>query len=172
VNYPTTLGYCTANLEDGTPVPLLYTGDAQINFLLPNGLTLGPHQISVTRTDADGVFTSGAFPFTVEPDGPVEFKYSVTGNVIVQVVRSGTAVLIGPTDPIHPGEYFTFYVTGVNTQSLPASVTLDGASVPFAQAFVSWAQGLLQVNVQVPASAGANPVVQFGTAPPFSITVQ
>jgi uncharacterized protein (TIGR03437 family) len=89
----------------------------------------------------------------------------------VQVIRNGQAVLMKPSDPIHPGEYFTFYVTGVNAQSPPSSVTVGGVTAQFAQAFVVWAQGLLQVNVLVPPGTGAVPVVQFGTAPPFNITV-
>jgi uncharacterized protein (TIGR03437 family) len=173
VQYPTSLGNCTVNLEDGSAVPLLYAGDGQINLLLPSGLALGPHTLTVTRADANGSFTSGPFQFTVLADGPVEFKTAAPNvNVIVQVVRAGTAVLIGPKDPIHPGEYLTFYVTGANVQSLPTSVTVGGVNAQFAQAFVSWAQGLLQVNVLVPPGTGANPAVQFGAAPAFSITVQ
>jgi len=170
VNYPSSLGNCTVNLENGTPTPLLYTSNGQINLLLPFGLSNGPHQVTVTRTDANGTFTSSPFLFNVFSDGPVEFLYN--GNVIVQVVRNGQAVLIGPTDPIHPGEYFTFYVTGVNVQSLPTSVTVGGVSAQFAQAFVSWAQGLLQVNVLAPAATGSTQPVVFGDAPPFSVTIQ
>lgn len=170
VNYPSTLGNCTVNLENGTPVPLLYSSTGQINLLLPSGLSLGSHQLTVTRVDANGSFTSGPFQFNVFADGPVEFLYN--GNVIVQVVRNGQWLLIGPTDPIHPGEYLTFYVTGVNASSLPTSVTVGGVTAQFAEAFVNWAQGLLQVNVLVPAGTGSNPAVQFGDAPSFSITVQ
>ena len=170
VNYPTSLGFCSVNLEDGTAVPLLYAGDGQINLLLPGTLSLGPHQMTVKRTDANGSFTSSPFVFSVFANDPVEFKYN--GNVIVQVFRSGQALLMGPSDPIHPGEFFTFYITGANAQSLPTSATVGGVSAQFAQAFVVWAQGLLQVNVQVPPGTGPNPAVQFGTAPAFNITVQ
>jgi uncharacterized protein (TIGR03437 family) len=170
VNYPSTLGFCTVNLENNTPVPLLYTSDTQINLLLPGGLSLGSHMLTVTRMDANGSFTSGPFQFNVFADGPVVFMSN--GNVIGAVVRNGQWTPLGPTDPVHPGEYFIFFVTGANVASLPTSVTVGGVTTQFADAFVSWAQGLLQVNVLIPPGTSANPSVVFGNAPPFNIVVQ
>jgi len=92
--------------------------------------------------------------------------------VIVQVVRNSQAILIGPTDPIHPGEYFTIYITGSNATVPYTTVTVGGVQSQFAQAFVTWAQGLLQVNVLVPPGTGPNPAVVVGDAPTFKITVQ
>jgi uncharacterized protein (TIGR03437 family) len=178
VNYPLTLGNCSVMLENGVAVPMLYAGPSgagspypgQINILLPASLTLGPHTVTVTRQDANGSFSSGPFLFNVYADGPVEFDYN--GNVIVQVVRNGQAILIGPNDAIHPGEYFTVYITGANAQVPYTSVTVGGVAAQFAQAYVDWAQGLLQVNVLVPPGTGPNPTVAIGDAPTFPITVQ
>ncbi len=170
VNYPPTLGNCTVNFEDGSAAPMLYSSTGQINFLMPAALALGPHTVTVSRQDANGTFTSGGFVFNIFADGPVEFMYQ--GNVIVQVVRNNQAILIGPTDPIHPGEYLTIYITGSNAAVPYTSATVGGVQAQFAQAFVSWAQGLLQVNVLVPPGTGANPAVVVGDAPAFNITVQ
>jgi uncharacterized protein (TIGR03437 family) len=178
VNYPLTLGNCSVAFENGVAAPMLYAGPSgagsafpqQINFLMPASLTLGPHSVTVTRQDANGSFSSGPFLFNIFADGPVEFYYN--GNVIVQVVRNGLAVLIGPTDPIHPGEYLTVYITGANAQIPYTSATVGGVAAQFAQAYVNWAQGLLQVNVLVPPGTGPNPTVAIGDAPTFNITVQ
>ena len=178
VNYPLTLGNCAVMFENGVAAPMLYAGPSgagspfpdQINFLVPASITLGSHSITVTRQDANGSFSSGPFQFNVFADGPVLFKYN--GNVIVQVVRNGQAILMAPSDVIHPGEYFMVYITGSNAQVPFSTVTVGGVTAQFAQAFVNWAQGLLQVNVLVPPGTGAVPTVVIGDAPTFPITVQ
>jgi uncharacterized protein (TIGR03437 family) len=170
VNYPLTMGNCTVNMEDGSAAPLLYTGDGQINFLLPGTLAVGAHKITVTRVDANASLTSGSFPFSTLPEGPVELKSN--GNVTVQVIRGGQALIVGPADPIHPGETMMFFVTGANPQNLPTRVTVGGVTAQFTQALATWAQGVLQVSLVVPPGTGANPTVQYGSAPAFKITVQ
>jgi uncharacterized protein (TIGR03437 family) len=152
VNYPSTLGTCAVLLNNAQQLPLLYTSDSQIDFLFPAGLPVSTaYQLRVTRTDSNGVFSSDSFPLTLSPNNPVPFKYQ--GNVIVQVVRNGQAILLGPDDPIHPGEYFTIYLTGVNMDALSSTMDLGGAAAQYAAAAVDWAQGVVQMNILAPPMA-------------------
>jgi uncharacterized protein (TIGR03437 family) len=178
VNYPTSMGNCTVTFDTGAQAPLLYTGpkedgtDGQINILLPSNLPLGSRSLRVTRSDAVGVFTSNPFPFNVSADVPVAIKTSppLALNVIVVVIRNGQVVVAGPDDPIHPGEYFTVYLTGGVLQSLGTTANVGGITTPIAAAPVVWAQGVIQVNIIAPANLGVA-TVRLGQVPVFSIRI-
>jgi uncharacterized protein (TIGR03437 family) len=177
VNYPDTLGNCSVILENpasASPVarrlPLLYTSNDQINFLFPAGFPPFAYHLRVTRTDANGVFTSAEYITNSASSSPVAIRAGA--NVIVVVIRSGNVVVLGPNDPIRPGEYFTVYLTGLDIATLPPSVLLGETEAQYAAAVVSWAQGVVQVNVLAPPSPLGNVMARIGDTPPFPVRIQ
>jgi uncharacterized protein (TIGR03437 family) len=169
LNYPVNMGNCSASFDDGTPAPLLYTSDGQINVLIPTGLPLGTRSIRVIRADAQGIFRSNPFPFNLAAEGPITIKAG--GNPIVVVIRNGQVVVAGPNDPIHPGEYFTIYLTGALLRNLPPTANIGGIDTPAAAASVVWAQGVQQVNLIAPGTAVGVSQVRYGQVPVFSILI-
>ena len=167
VNYPLTLGNCAVVLDNSIRLPMLYASGNQVNYLLPADLSVFSHNVRVTRTDANGTFTSEAYIFTSAPHWPVPIKN--TGQAIVVVIRNGQVVVLRTGDNVRPGEFFTFYLTGALLGSLPQRALLDQQEIPYAAAIVNWAQGVVQVNVQAPANASGNFTLTLG--PTVSIPV-
>jgi uncharacterized protein (TIGR03437 family) len=179
VNYPETLGTCSVVMENpgsASPMvrrlPLLYAGNEQINFLFPAGLPPFAYHLRVTRTDANGVFTSGAYVTNTSSNSPVAIRAGGTNQVIVVAIREGQVVVLGPNDPIRPGEWFTVYLTGLDVSTLPAAVQVGSVDAEYAAAVVAWAQGVVQVNVLAPAAALGNVQVKIGETPPFPVRIE
>jgi len=169
VNYPNAMGNCTVNFDNGSAAPLLYTSDTQINILLPSNLPVGSRTVRVTRSDPLGSFNSNPFPFNVSLDVPIAIKTGA--SVIVTEVRNDQLVVIGPNDSIHPGEYFTIYLTGGSFATLPSTANVGGTDVPIAAAVVSWAQGVTQVNIQAPPTPTGVSNVRLGLLPIFTVRI-
>jgi uncharacterized protein (TIGR03437 family) len=180
---PTTLAGTTV-LVNGTAAPILYTSANQVSAIVPfeltgltaqifvlyQGQTVAPVIADVTAT-APGIFTMNG---------------SGTGQAIAVNVADGS--LNGPSHPAKPGDYVTIYATGAG-QTNPASRTgapaieplpaprasvsgnIGGkdATVQYAGAALGLVNGVIQVNLQVPAGVPSGEVpVQVQVGGPIS----
>jgi len=144
---------------DGTPVPVSFVSNTQVNFLVPATLSTATAQM---QTSNNGL-TSQVVTVNVEPLAPAFFTIgtnSTSGNAYIAAEHAG-GTLIGPTTianatPVEPGETITLYATGFGPAlssgvalAVTPSILIDGIS-----ANVSYAglvgPGLYQINVQVP----------------------
>jgi uncharacterized protein (TIGR03437 family) len=121
---------------NGSPLPLSYVSDSQINFYVPETARLGAGMIAMTSANG-----SASLPVTVTSSQPGIF-----------------AVL--PTAPVQPGDYLEIYATGLG---LAQTVIVYFGAIPALSVYAGPAPGFLgldQVNVQVPRGlSGAQSVV-------------
>ena len=142
-------------LLNGSPLPLLYVSDTQINFYVPQSATLG----SATLTVATPSGAKANATVNVVPLQPGIF----TGGVL----HAGTS-MSALTTPVHAGDYIEIYCTGLGPtqavgglqETILTPIVFIGATPvqPVYSGLSSGTLGLYQVNVQVP--AGIAPGVQ------------
>jgi uncharacterized protein (TIGR03437 family) len=128
--------------------------------------------------------TSSAYGFKILPQAPAIFRTGTAGTQtgLATVIRNDNGELIDPTNPIHPNQSLTIYLTGMGTTAplpdlgamaplsplalvdAPPTVTLGSASLNVIFAGLTPGEvGVYQINVQVPAH------VQEGTSVPLTI---
>ncbi|MGD0496800.1 MAG: IPT/TIG domain-containing protein [Bryobacteraceae bacterium] len=151
---------------NGSPVPLLYVSDTQINAQLPNNVSGS----AVLTIDTPGGISNN-YNFTVYANAPSIFLSGTAGPLtgLATVVRWNNGELVTPTNPIHPNDYLEIYLTGMGAttppvaagQAAPSSplalvtvqpaLTLGGYPLPVLYAGLApgWA-GVYQIDVQVP----------------------
>jgi uncharacterized protein (TIGR03437 family) len=133
---------------NGTPTPLLYASDTQVNLLAPANLSPGPADISVTTYAG----ASPSFKVQVNTYAPGIFFDTASGY--------GAVLIAGTSDvtQVHPaawGDYLEIYCTGLGplngqNQTATPQVTIAGVNAPVLFSGLSNVPGLYQVNVQVP----------------------
>jgi uncharacterized protein (TIGR03437 family) len=152
----------TQVLVNGTPAPLLYVAEGQINAQMPVGVPTG-QSVSVTVTNAG--MASNTVALSIPPAAPGLFTYD--GNQAI--VQNPNGSLNSSTSPAHPGDVLVAYLTGggsVNSGSwtsgepspdAPASVTaaysLTVGNQPANVAYVGLTPGfvgLYQANFTLP----------------------
>jgi uncharacterized protein (TIGR03437 family) len=170
-------------LVNGTPAPMLFVSPQQINFLSPYATALGtPVQVAVIN---NGV-TSQPLMVTFNAYAPAVFTYPRTATSIDPIITHADGSLVTPASPPQTGETVVVWATGagkLNNQPLdgvaaptsPPATTVDtptvtvggvAGTVPYsglAPTFV----GLLQINVQLPATLPAG----TGTPPTLPLTI-
>ncbi len=146
-------------LLNGTPAPLVYVSNRQINFLAPQNL---PQSGEVEIKVVTPLGTSAAKRLTLQPLLPGIFYNPPTGFGAILI--SGTANTTFER-PAERGDYLEIYATGlgpirssttVGPQLTVATPNVFLAGQPVAVQYSGLAPGFLglyQVNVQVPASA-------------------
>ncbi len=161
-------------------LPLFSVSPGNIMAELPF-VPAGPSTIIVR--DPGGI--SSAYGFTILPEAPAIFRTGAAGSQtgLATVVRDDNQELVDFTNPIHPNESITIYLTGMGTTTpLPAlgagapaspldfvdatpavSLGTVNLGVTFA-GLVPGEVGVYQINAQVPG------VVQAGTSIPLTIT--
>jgi uncharacterized protein (TIGR03437 family) len=107
---------------NGSPIPLLYVSASQINAQLPFD-AIG--NATLTIHTPDGV--SNNLPLTVEPTAPSIFVANSGSETLGLVVRNTNGQLVTPTNPIHPKDGITIYLTGMG-ETFPAIPA--GAAAP------------------------------------------
>ena len=154
---------------NGTPIPLLYTSSGQINAQLPFNVT---GNATMTMHTPGGI--SSNFLFTVEPTAPSVFMSGAAGpqTGLALVFRNANNQLVTPTNPLHPGDAVTIYLTGMgqttpailagqpapskplSTAAVAPAITLGGAGLSVTYAGLAPGEiGVYQVNATVPAGA-------------------
>jgi uncharacterized protein (TIGR03437 family) len=153
----------TAN---GVVLPMVFVSPTQINAQLP--FQINGNTDVVLRTPGG---TSDALKITISPAAPAVFRSGTAGPVtdIPTIVRSSNNNLATASNPIHPNDHITIYLTGMGQTSpevapgaaapseplsyakLPVTVTIGGTSL-----FVDFAGlapgmvGVYQINALVP----------------------
>jgi uncharacterized protein (TIGR03437 family) len=128
---------------------------------------------------------SSAYGFKILPQAPAIFRTGVAGTQsgLATLIRDDNGELVDSTNPIHPNQSLTIYLTGMGTTAplpdlgavaplnplalvdTPPAVTLGSASLDVMFAGLTPGEvGVYQINVQVPAH------VQEGTSVPLTIT--
>ena len=173
-------------LVDGTPAPLLFVRQDQINAVAPYELDNRLGQNVKVQVQYNGV-TGNAPSVAVEAVSPAIFSLGNGQGAI----RNQDQSINGPTNPAAPGSIVSIYATGEgqltppgvdgqlvtdsNTHAAAAvSVTIGGLAVVPLFAGSTEFDGFFQVNVQAPAGiAGVVPVVLTvgGVASPAGITM-
>jgi uncharacterized protein (TIGR03437 family) len=153
----------TAN---GVVLPMVFVSPTQINAQLP--FQINGNTDVVLRTPGG---TSDALRITILPAAPAVFRSGTAGPVtdIPTIVRAGNNALATASNPIHPNDRITIYLTGMGQTlpevaagaaapsaplsyaKLPVTVTIGGTSL-----FVDYAGlapgmvGVYQINALVP----------------------
>jgi uncharacterized protein (TIGR03437 family) len=155
--WPTTLAGVRVQLN-GTALPVFYASDTQVNFYVPQGAGHGSSTITV-------ITPSGA-----QATATVEVKTVQPAIFSGAVFRSGTTSS-ATTTPVRAGDFVEIYCTGLGpTQAsggyqqtiLTPTVFIGAVPVrPVFSGLMPGAEGVYQLNVQVPAgvAAGQLPVV-------------
>jgi uncharacterized protein (TIGR03118 family) len=148
---------------NGTPVPVSFVSNTQVNFLVPSNVPTGPAQIQTTNNG----LTSAAVGVNVEPLAPAFFAIgtnAASGNIYIAAEHANGA-LIGPAatitgaTPAEPGETIVLFATGFGPTlaaggvlAVTPTIAIDGiaADVTFAGLV---GPGLYQLNVVVPSTA-------------------
>jgi uncharacterized protein (TIGR03437 family) len=177
---------------DGTPAPLLYVSNNQINAIAPYSLA-GRTNTSVA-VQYQGQ-TSNAIVLRVDNAGPAIFALDATGKGPGAILNQDSSINKA-TNPATKGQVIVLYATGegqtnpIGTDGkiigtdlhhpvLPVSVRIGGIDAPvqYAGSAPTLVSGALQVNVVVPATAPSGSAVpvdlQVGTfiSPAGAITV-
>jgi uncharacterized protein (TIGR03437 family) len=176
VPLPTTLGGVEV-LVGGTPAPLLYTSQSQINFQVPYEAQVGstPIEFQVLNPSTGQILASNFF--RIDPYAPGLFTADSSGENQLAALNQDNSVN-SQTHPAKAGSIIQLFGTGVGVVTggpkdgepapsalLPTSDTpqvyINGTQVPvsysgLAPGFV----GLWQINAQIPANAPTptNPV--------------
>jgi len=155
--WPTTLAGVQV-LLNGAPMPLLYVSDAQINFYVPPGASLGSGSLTVVPPSG----TQATVPVNVATLAPGIFPGAI--------LLAGTATS-ALTTPVYAGDTIEIYCTGLGptraaggleTTALTPTVFIGATPVqPIFSGLAPGFVGLYQVNVQVPSglAPGAQPVL-------------
>ena len=164
----------TRVLFDGVPAPVLYASTAQVNAVVPFGIPADSTTLTVEYLGQ----SSDATQISVAPATPGIFSANGSG--------SGAAILVNQDgsinsadNPAAPGSVVTLYATGtgplaplgpdgsvVGFDTLPQAILPIAAQVGGVPASVLYAggspglvEGVLQVNLQIPDTAG--PGIQY-----------
>ncbi len=179
-SYPNNLGG-TQVLFDGVPAVMLYAATNQINAIVPYGVKPPFTQMTLQR----GGFTDGPRALPVAPAVPGIFTANSAGTQQAAVLNQDGSYN-SPANPAPTGSIIVFYAVGVGAMTpaaadgavsasvlplpvpqLPVNVQIRGvdAKVIYAGAAPGYVSGLLQVNVEVPASVG------FGNSVPLTLQI-
>ncbi|HTA44438.1 MAG TPA: hypothetical protein VK789_18440 [Bryobacteraceae bacterium] len=120
-------------MANGAPLPLLFVSPGQVNAQLPYSI-----QGSVTLSVHTPTGVSSNFLFTVQPAAPSVFLAGIAGSEtgLATIFRADNGQLVTPTNPIHPKDWVTIYLTGMGPTS-PAAIEGHAApSSPLASAAI------------------------------------
>jgi uncharacterized protein (TIGR03437 family) len=176
VPLPTTLGGVEV-LVGGTPAPLLYTSQSQINFQVPYEAPVAstPIEFQVVNPSTGQIIASNFY--RIDPYAPGLFTADGSGSNLLAALNQDNSVN-SQTHPAKAGSIIQMFGTGVGVVAgapkdgepapsalLPTNDTpqvyINGTAVPvsysgLAPGFI----GLWQINAQIPANAPTptNPV--------------
>jgi uncharacterized protein (TIGR03437 family) len=179
--YPTTLGGTSLTLVDSSntnyPVPLVYVGSGQVNYMVPPGVEDGP--ASLTITSGDGTVSQGVV--LVAPVAPGIYSANANGQgvaaalVVTEHPDQSQTITLAFTcgsgecepQPINLGQagdtvYLALYGTGLRHASSLSAVSVQVGNLSLPALYVGPQDqypGLDQVNVQLPASLAGSGVV-------------
>jgi uncharacterized protein (TIGR03437 family) len=153
----------TQVLIGGIQSPLFYVSPGQVNAQIPFELQAGQqYQVIVS---ANGALTT---PQPIQLNGGTPAVLQFTSGLLVAQHQDYS--LVSTTSPAVPGEYLTFYMSGLGATDIPVpsgqasptsplanvldvpTLTINGTQVPLLFAGLTpGLVGLYQINLQVPA---------------------
>lgn len=109
---------------NGAPIPLLFVSSGQINAQLPYSLS-GTATLNVHTPSG----VSANYSFSVQPAAPSVFMSGAAGpeTGLATIFRDDDNQLVTPTNPIHPKDYITIFLTGMGQTSPPV---VEGQAAP------------------------------------------
>jgi uncharacterized protein (TIGR03437 family) len=170
---PLELNYVRVYVQD-QPVPLLYVGPKQVNFLISSLETAGPVKVRVV-TEGN---TGPEIVVTLVDAAPAPF--STEGGYVIATDAKGNLLTVDA--PAHAGDIVVIYLTGLGRTSpnptvgeIPnyagvmlafasLKVTLNGTAVD--PTLIKYAgltpgcAGLYQINIYLPDGTGNDPEIQ------------
>lgn len=168
------------------PASVSYTGETQVNFHVPPGLTNGDATITVALADGSTVTTNA----TIQTTRPAVFTAGALGKGVAAATlttRAGSGptfecFLLGgcqaiPIDVTQGDVYLSLYATGIRgSNTVQVRIKETPLEVQYAGPQSQY-PGLDQINVRLPASlAGSGSVDVIVTAgedaPPVKVTIQ
>ncbi|HUA18696.1 MAG TPA: hypothetical protein VMB25_08125 [Bryobacteraceae bacterium] len=181
---PTALGLSDVQLLiGGLLANLYYVSPTQVNFLVPSILLPGPVNVQLVVDSLAGP----PIPLQLAAAAPGLFQLDAVNAVATRPDGS----VVTPDDPAKPGDVVVLYATGlgqvvppigygeVPTAAAPLALmgdlqvllngtAVDPANVLYAGLTPGFA-GLYQINLQLPATTGANPEVRVALGSAISI---
>jgi uncharacterized protein (TIGR03437 family) len=169
---PTSLGGVQV-LFDGTPAPVLYAQSGQVNVQAPVEIA---GQTSSTITLQYGGNTFGPVTVPLQFAQPALFRLQV-GVTAQALAENQDGSLNGPSNPAAPGSVVTLWGTGFPPLTSPCAtgglnpdsavnlapgysvIMVGGGAVQYAGAAPTLACGVVQIDMQVPASAASGPLL-------------
>jgi len=172
---PLELNYVRVYVQD-QPVPLLYVGPSQVNFLISSAETAGPVKVRVVT---EGI-TGPEITVTLVDAAPALFPNPIAAGYVIAQDAKGN--LLTPAVPAHAGDTVVIYATGLGrTSPNPAmgeipnyaatmlalaslKVALNGVAVD--PSLIKYAgltpgsAGLYQINLYLPDGTGNDPEIQ------------
>jgi uncharacterized protein (TIGR03437 family) len=172
-NFATTLAGVQV-LVNGTPAPLLFAGQNQVNAVIPFGISSATAQVQITA----GGQTSQTLPVAVQPSAPALFAADDSGSgQVLATNQDGTSN--SADNPAPRGSTIVVYATGggqtspvsadgaVATADQPLQPLLQvsseiggvAAQVPYAGSTPGMIDGVLEVDVIVPEDVTPGPAL-------------
>jgi endo-1,4-beta-xylanase len=163
---------------NGTLAPLYYVSPGQVDFQIPYSVAPGPALVQVTSNGAPGLSAG----ITVQQAAPSILTWTDSAGNVRAIAQNQDYSLNTSTNCAAQGSYVTVYMMGsgplnnpiasgaaalsnpLSQETLTTTATVGNVSalVPFAGMAPTFV-GLMQVNLQVPAVSGDQPVqVELG----------
>ena len=149
---------------NGIPAPILYVSYSQVGAIVPEQVSAGSAQVSLTWQGQ----SSPTLSLTVAASAPALFTLDGTGRGQVVAVNQDGSVN-GEISPAPAGSVVSLFMTGAGriSSGLSTAVTLgsDALTAESVAPAAGWAEGLVQINVRIP--AGMTP----GNSIPVAVAV-
>src|SRR6185437_2078791 len=117
---------------NGSPMPLLYVSPQQINAQLPF-TAVGSTTLTIHSPNGFG----NNFTFNVQPAAPSVFTGTLGGVTQVLIVRDDNGQLVTPTNPLHPKDIITIFLTGMGQTSPAVPAGQVSPAKPLASALIT-----------------------------------
>ena len=140
---------------NGIPAALIYTSGSQVAAQVPDSVSVGPAQVTVTFEGR----TSASFPVQVTQYAPGVFTLDSTGKGQAVALNQDGSINTA-AKPTHVGDLISLYGTGGGPREGPITVAIGGQSATLT--FTTNFAGILQIGVKIPSgiqTSGAVPVV-------------
>lgn len=108
---------------NGTPAPLIYTWGAQVAAQVPDSVSVGAAQVTVTYAGR----TSAPFPVQVTQYAPGVFTLDSTGKGQAVAINQDGSINT-ESKPSQVGNVISLYATGVGQGEGPVTITIGGQS--------------------------------------------
>jgi uncharacterized protein (TIGR03437 family) len=147
---------------NGTAAPLIYTSAGQIGAQVPDSVSAGAAQVTVTYAGR----TSASFQVQVTQYAPGVFTLDSTGKGQAVALNQDGSINTAST-PTKLGDVISLYATGIGQGDGPVTVTIGGQSTILTSS--KKIAGVAQIDVRIPTgiqTGSAVPVVvQAGNTP-------